>query len=252
MFKNLFKDRARSGHELALRGSSVPIGLVRADRALGEWKVRRAKFDQTGLWPVLLGPQHELEHLTSIEDMVEEFERTPEDVIAGSEGVNVDRLLKERLDQWTSDAEEDGTALDADFDALGLEAEAAHVPLIVTAFGAIEPKAKSAGLAEVPCAAPWQLLANRPFGGWNEVPTDAELTAVLRSWHSAYSAVPLGVAWGTLELWLDRPITDPNTAKSLAVEMYALCPDIVEQGVESIENLAQSLVGSHVWFFWWD
>jgi hypothetical protein len=38
----------------------------------------------------------------------------------------------------------------------------------------------------------------------------------------------------------------------LAQAQYVYCPDIVDQGVESIEALAATLLGDPRWFFWWD
>jgi hypothetical protein len=32
----------------------------------------------------------------------------------------------------------------------------------------------------------------------------------------------------------------------------AYCPDIVEQGVESVSALAAHLLDSPLWYFWWD
>ncbi len=37
-----------------------------------------------------------------------------------------------------------------------------------------------------------------------------------------------------------------------AREQYAWCPDIVDQGCESVGVLADTLAQSTVWFFWWD
>jgi Domain of unknown function (DUF4253) len=36
------------------------------------------------------------------------------------------------------------------------------------------------------------------------------------------------------------------------MEMYFLCPDAVDQGAESTEALANSILGANVWYFWWD
>ncbi len=45
------------------------------------------------------------------------------------------------------------------------------------------------------------------------------------------------------------PIQDPE---ELAERMYEFCPDIVDQGCESVENLADSLKTSDNLYFWWD
>ncbi|WP_414650247.1 DUF4253 domain-containing protein, partial [Duganella sp.] len=33
---------------------------------------------------------------------------------------------------------------------------------------------------------------------------------------------------------------------------YLYCADIVDQGTESIEALAATLLNARVWYFWWD
>ena len=38
----------------------------------------------------------------------------------------------------------------------------------------------------------------------------------------------------------------------LALEQYAYCNDIVDQGVETVGRLADGLMKSHNWYFWWD
>jgi hypothetical protein len=38
----------------------------------------------------------------------------------------------------------------------------------------------------------------------------------------------------------------------VALEQYRYCPDIVDQGVGSIHDLAATQVPSSSWYFWWD
>ena len=38
----------------------------------------------------------------------------------------------------------------------------------------------------------------------------------------------------------------------LALEQYAYCNDIVDQGVETVGRLADGLAKSSYWYFWWD
>ena len=41
-------------------------------------------------------------------------------------------------------------------------------------------------------------------------------------------------------------------ALDLALEQYAYCSDIVDQGVEPVGRLADGLAKSSYWYFWWD
>ncbi len=55
-----------------------------------------------------------------------------------------------------------------------------------------------------------------------------------------------------IEMRVARPPTTREDAMALANEQYAYCEDIVHQGVESLSNLAATLLNGTVWFFWWD
>ena len=50
--------------------------------------------------------------------------------------------------------------------------------------------------------------------------------------------------------FIDVKSTDPTF--NLALEQYAYCNDIVDQGVETIGRLADGLSKSFYWYFWWD
>jgi hypothetical protein len=55
-----------------------------------------------------------------------------------------------------------------------------------------------------------------------------------------------------VECVVTKPPTDRNAATNLAWEQYWYCVDIVEQGCESVSNLAATLLNSPYWYFWWD
>ncbi|MEI7577244.1 MAG: DUF4253 domain-containing protein [Armatimonadota bacterium] len=107
-------------------------------------------------------------------------------------------------------------------------------------------------LGVVPVKEPWKVPATAAFGSWERITDDDIVTAHLKSWYEKYGATPALIGAGQLELWLDRPVTDPEQAADLALEMFSLCPDIIDEGTESTETLANSILGAHVWYFWWD
>lgn len=104
----------------------------------------------------------------------------------------------------------------------------------------------------LPVRESWQSLACLGFGGWNACPEPQIHTALLRQWEAEYGAECVACDGAVLELRVAQPPTELTQAEALAQQHYAYCPDIVEQGVQSIQNLAQTLVGSSVWYFWWD
>ena len=72
-----------------------------------------------------------------------------------------------------------------------------------------------------------------------------------KRWYEQYGAIPAVVTNDVLEFRLPRPV-DREAALALALEQYAWCSDIVEQGVGTIGALADTLARSTVWYFWWD
>lgn len=106
-------------------------------------------------------------------------------------------------------------------------------------------------LAEIPAEHPWEVFARLPFGGWNDCPAGGEQMAAAKYWYERYGAVPAVMTADILEY--DLPAPAPRAqAMELALQQYAFCGDIVEQGVGTVGALADSLSQSSKWYFWWD
>ena len=97
--------------------------------------------------------------------------------------------------------------------------------------------------ADVPGALGWS-------GAINHTNDTGLLCAVLRSWEERYDALLVGLGFDTMYLGVRRR-PHGEQARTAARELYAFCPDIVDQGVETIEALAQQIESSPVWPFWW-
>lgn len=109
-------------------------------------------------------------------------------------------------------------------------------------------------LAKIPVKEAWEVFAWLPMGGWNDCPEPLDMMAAARHWYRQYGAAPACISHGELEFLAGAPVEKPEAAKALAMEQYAFCPDRVEQCEEdgSIGKLADSLMKSKVWYFWWD
>lgn len=105
-------------------------------------------------------------------------------------------------------------------------------------------------LAYIPTTKPYEVFAWLPFGGWNECPDAENMIKIARYWFEKHNAVPVVIGHDTVEF--QAPDLDKKTAIAVAKEHYAVCPDIVDQGVGTIGALADSLTKSIVWYFWWD
>lgn len=106
-------------------------------------------------------------------------------------------------------------------------------------------------LAKIPAKHPWEVFAWLPFGGWNDCPDTPQLMAAAKYWFEQYGAVPAVVTRDTLEFELAAPAPEER-AMELAVEQYALCPDLNQDEGGAIGRLADGLRQSTVWHFWWD
>ena len=107
-------------------------------------------------------------------------------------------------------------------------------------------------IALAPTTASWQTFAFLKFGSWNECPAPDEHIAIAKSWHDRYGAEVVGITHDIVEMKVVNPPLDRETAFRLAQEQYIYCSDIVEQGVQTLNNLSATLLGAKVWYFWWD
>ena len=58
-----------------------------------------------------------------------------------------------------------------------------------------------------------------------------------------------GAGWD----WLEGRFTGPvKNSRKLAHQMYEFCPDIVDQGIGSVKDLARALEKDGYFFYWWD
>lgn len=98
---------------------------------------------------------------------------------------------------------------------------------------------------DVPAITSWTGAANADISG-------DEHLAVLRHWHDRFGAELVVLGFDTVELAVARPPTDPSIALDVAHDQYAYCPDVIDQGFESMAALVKQQVTRRSWFFWWD
>lgn len=77
----------------------------------------------------------------------------------------------------------------------------------------------------------------------------ADIAKWLQKLSSQQPFVITGAGWD----WLEGRFTSPiKSARKLAHQLYKFCPDIVDQGVGSVKDLARLLEKDGYFFFWWD
>lgn len=107
-------------------------------------------------------------------------------------------------------------------------------------------------LSPAPVARWWETAAHLRFGGWNECPDPAVHVMLHRIWAEKYGARLVTMAFDTIELQITKPICTRAEALEVAQLQYEYCNDIIDQGAETLENHAASLIDATSWFFWWD
>ena len=107
-------------------------------------------------------------------------------------------------------------------------------------------------IALIPTKESWKVPAYLKAGGWNECPLPEEHVALFKKWQDEYLIRVTCITGDVIEVAVERPPTQKDKAMELALEQFVYCPDIVHQGVETVENLASTLLNGGVWYFWWD
>lgn len=226
------------------RGPLVVLPLTSPDPIV-LWRRLHDLAGETGHLPLFLGDEEDLRVL--LDNFAHSAEQATAEIIRQSQEIDLDAWVANR--PWHPEDER----LHIDVDAL--VPTPAH-SLQIEDFSSLtdEDGTRHDGLqvALVPAAAPHLAPAVLRFGGWNECPEDAVHVAFLRHWAAAYGAEPVAMTCDMIELAVSRPVTDPVEAAALAKVHFAYCPDLVYGCGHTLQHVAQSLLGSPTWSFWWD
>lgn len=214
-----------------------PYLVVSGREALRE-RLSRLGGDCT---PVLMGEPKDLELLCNI---LADSSETPEQVLAQANVLDV----LEWLDQREQEDPVFFTAASGSWPSSPLAA----IEMSMHLDGSSTRPKKSVILGLVPTARSWEVPAYANFGGWNACPESAAHVAVHRMWNARYRSEIASMSSDVIECTVAKPPATRDEAMFLAREQSIYCPDIVCQGVGTIENLAAALMGSESWYFWWD
>ena len=198
------------------------------------WERLADAHAQTGLWPVLITAERlDLGYFDPAwEAKVEAVDYGTMVVARWSEFSSYDEELRERMGEFPGLAAPGEVRVDDPLE---------HV------FAALE--VDSLGLVRV--RRPADVLAAIGWMGAVNSFRPVELVPYLRSWEERFDARLVAVGFDTIQLAVGRP---PSAAEAIraASELYMFNPDVVDQGVGSIEALAEEMVQDPHWAFWWD
>lgn len=217
---------------------------IRGADAIRTLNEHRSGYRTTGKYPFLIGDEDEMELL---QENAEFNTQDPAEIIRASLEIDVADWIENRRAQVT----EDGIELDeivgdwpgeiSEKGSIGLHKDVLSEKIISEVY---------LGLATID--QPWHLPAVLKYGAWNECPEAEVQCAFHRAWQSEYGSEITGVSGDIIECTVANPPRTQENAIRLAWQQYWYCADIVDQGCESVSNLAATLMNSPYWYFWWD
>jgi hypothetical protein len=153
------------------------------------------------------------------------------------------------LDQWLAEQAQ----------VLGLDARDVRMgkPRLITPFAPTRTfffqraSTENFFVAHLPVQNSWQAPAFLRLGGWNEQPEPHVMVAFLHRWQHRYGAQLITVTTDVMEFSVAKP---PSDADDMALfrEHCCFCPDLLDQGTLSPNDLLASLSSARHWHFWWD
>lgn len=209
-----------------------------AETALDELKRLRP-----GLTPMLFGSPHDAGMLF---ERMQYLEERPQDWLAQTRSFDIDQWLQERQVEHEENQDPDEPfpprrPWPVDTQPM----TALHVPNQL-----LNPGRKpTVIIGLLPSDDPTEAAAYLNFGGWNDCPMPPVHMAFARRWREQYGAVQVSNTHDVVEFRVAKPITSRDEAMTLAWLQYHYCTDSIPG---SLEESAAGLIGSTVWYFWWD
>jgi len=193
--------------------------------------------------PVMLGPP------SVLEGIMRDFatcDESVESIIERAKDIDIQAILNERIQ--SAESEYEGVELGAwPDDAQPDNWLMGNLDIVKRCY------LDSVVICKVPTPNCWEVPAYFKLGDWNESPAPAVHVAAQRYWFERYDARIITLRdLDTLEFTVGRPPVERDAAIELAWQQFALCPDVVNQGVGSIHSLAASLKSGSTWYLWWD
>lgn len=95
----------------------------------------------------------------------------------------------------------------------------------------------------------FEVLRVMGTNGWNYDLSPEAVIARVREWDAEYGLALRGAGFDWLEAEIERP---PSDMRPFAEAVYAFCPDVVEQGTQTVAALADEMRRARTLYLWWD
>lgn len=104
-------------------------------------------------------------------------------------------------------------------------------------------------VAIVPTTDKYAILQETGTDGINYDIDNDSLLKIIRVFDQKYDLTLIGANYDWCEFTFEK---EPTNWLDMAEECYAVCPDIVDQGTGSVDELAEELKRTKTLYFWWD
>ncbi len=113
----------------------------------------------------------------------------------------------------------------------------------------VERAGESASVTLVPVEEAWEVPAFFHFGGHVGTPRADRHAAMLKHWSERWGATVFGIAFDSLDVYLDEPLRERDQVLEVAREQFVYCTPPIG---ENIAEVARWIQGARWWSFWWD
>lgn len=104
-------------------------------------------------------------------------------------------------------------------------------------------------VAAMQAADMYAVIASVGTNGWNYDIGPEQIIERLRDWDHRYGLTLIGAGFD----WLGAEFVHPPADMSaFAAEVYRFCPDVVDQGTETVQALAEEMRRTNSVYLWWD
>ncbi len=96
---------------------------------------------------------------------------------------------------------------------------------------------------------PYKLMELAETNGLNYDIETSHIIEKYKKWDAEFGITPIAIGFDFCECQIKNKNID---YKKLAEEVYEFCPDVVEQGVETVEALEEDMRKTGTIYLWWD
>ena len=96
---------------------------------------------------------------------------------------------------------------------------------------------------------PYALMELSETNGLNYDIETKHIIEKYKKWDSEFGIIPIGIGFDFCECKIKTTNID---FKKLAREVYEFCPDVVDQGTETVEALEEEIKRTGMIYLWWD